>query len=157
MQTQVNGTLTGQASTGYLVEVFANTNSNPSGFGDGEYSLGFLQVMTNALGIGQFQFDGPTQPGAEIFRSGDRPGGQHIGVSRSIIGLPQQTLGNSPNAIYVEYVYALLLSRVADSGASTGSICSTAARPHPQWSIRSSASTRRIPERRGPGGCISIT
>ncbi len=56
----VKGTLESTPSTSHRLEFFGNTNADPSGSGEGESYLGFLDVMTDALGNASFTFTSAT-------------------------------------------------------------------------------------------------
>ena len=52
--TTVTGTITGQPSTQYLVDLFTNSAPDPSGFGEGQTPAGSVTVTTDATGAGKF-------------------------------------------------------------------------------------------------------
>jgi CSLREA domain-containing protein len=55
--TIVNGTLSSTPSTSYRIEFFSNTNADPTGYGEGETFLGFVNVATDANGTAVIVFD----------------------------------------------------------------------------------------------------
>jgi CSLREA domain-containing protein len=57
--TFVTGALSAAASTSYKIRFFSSVAADPSGFGEGETSLGFVTVTTNASGTGSFNFSTP--------------------------------------------------------------------------------------------------
>ncbi len=56
----VKGTLESTPSTSHRVEFFANTTADPSGSGEGETYLGFIDVITDVLGNASFTFSSST-------------------------------------------------------------------------------------------------
>ena len=52
--TYVDGTLSSSASAGFRIEFFASTSADPSGYGEGQRFLGFLDVTTDAAGLASF-------------------------------------------------------------------------------------------------------
>lgn len=52
--TTISGTLNSAPSTSYVIQFFANTACDPSGFGEGETFLGSTTVMTNQAGAASF-------------------------------------------------------------------------------------------------------
>src|SRR5262245_20194402 len=52
--TTVQGTLTASPNTSYTLDFFANTERNPSGFGEGEQYLGSIPVKTDSSGKASF-------------------------------------------------------------------------------------------------------
>jgi titin len=52
--TTVAGTFTGTPNTTYVIQLFANTDANPSGFGEGETLLGTITVTTDGSGNASF-------------------------------------------------------------------------------------------------------
>ncbi len=54
---QISGTLAASASQSYRVEFFASDDCDPSGFGEGQRFLGFVEVQTNASGAAAFSAD----------------------------------------------------------------------------------------------------
>ncbi|MBA2622612.1 MAG: hypothetical protein H0U88_03195, partial [Chthoniobacterales bacterium] len=57
--TAIAGTLNSNASTNYRIEFFANDAIDPSGFGEGQTFLGFVNVTTNASGNASFNASFP--------------------------------------------------------------------------------------------------
>jgi Right handed beta helix region len=57
--TTIRGTLNSQASTGYRLEFFANTQCHASGFGEGQGFIGYLDVVTDAFCNGHFSVTFP--------------------------------------------------------------------------------------------------
>lgn len=53
----IAGRLEGAPNTPHTVELYASATCDPSGFGEGETSLGTLSVTTDAGGLAQFTFD----------------------------------------------------------------------------------------------------
>ncbi len=53
--TNVIGTLATEASSSYRIEFFASASCDPSGNGEGDIYLGFINVTTNVLGVADFQ------------------------------------------------------------------------------------------------------
>jgi Right handed beta helix region len=64
--TVVSGTLNGQASTTFTVDVYANPTADPSGHGQGQYYLGHAPATTDANGNASFSAD---------FSAANLPGG----------------------------------------------------------------------------------
>jgi titin len=54
--TTIDGTLTSTPSTTFTIDLFANNDCNPSGYGDGEIYLGSVTVTTDATGFATFTF-----------------------------------------------------------------------------------------------------
>src|SRR5207244_5834826 len=52
--TTIQGTLTSTANTTFTIELFANQECDPSGFGEGERFLASLTVATSAAGRASF-------------------------------------------------------------------------------------------------------
>jgi hypothetical protein len=52
--TAIQGTLTSTPNTTFVIELFANTECDPSGFGEGERFLASLPVTTDATGTASF-------------------------------------------------------------------------------------------------------
>jgi hypothetical protein len=52
--TDVSGTLNSAASTAYRIEFFANTVGDPSGFGEGQFFIGSINVFTSKSGNASF-------------------------------------------------------------------------------------------------------
>jgi hypothetical protein len=52
--TTVQGTLTAAPNTTYTIEFFANNTCDPSGFGQGQFFLGFITVTTDGTGKATF-------------------------------------------------------------------------------------------------------
>ena len=50
----IAGTYAGSPNTAYALEFFANDRANPSGYGEGQYYLGTLTVVTNGSGNASF-------------------------------------------------------------------------------------------------------
>jgi photosystem II stability/assembly factor-like uncharacterized protein len=50
----IQGTLAGRPSTSFILDFFANTTANPSGFGEGERLLGSARVSTDVTGNASF-------------------------------------------------------------------------------------------------------
>ncbi|WP_415036523.1 DUF4347 domain-containing protein, partial [Azonexus sp.] len=50
----IAGTYSGTANSYYRIELFANTVNGPSGFGEGQTYLGFINVTTNGAGTASF-------------------------------------------------------------------------------------------------------
>jgi hypothetical protein len=73
--TTVQGTLTGTANTTFVIEFFANTDCNPSGFGEGETPLGTITVSTDGSGQASFTavFDTAVPPGEFITATATDP------------------------------------------------------------------------------------
>ncbi len=65
---RVQGTLNGTPNSVFLLEFFANTACDPSGYGEGEKFLGSTQVTTDASCIGIFDvtLPSPVPPGSFI-------------------------------------------------------------------------------------------
>ncbi len=55
--TVVTGTLNGEANTTFTVGVYANPSADPSGYGQGQYYLGYATVTTDANGNASFGAD----------------------------------------------------------------------------------------------------
>ncbi len=53
--TNVIGTIATEASSSYRIEFFASASCDPSGNGEGDIYLGFINVTTNVLGVADFQ------------------------------------------------------------------------------------------------------
>lgn len=53
----VTGTLAASPGTTYRIEFFANSECDPSGFGEGETFLGFVETTTNAGGAASFEVE----------------------------------------------------------------------------------------------------
>jgi Periplasmic copper-binding protein (NosD) len=62
----VSGTLNGQANTTFAVDVYASPTADPSGYGQGQYYLGYTTVTTDASGNASFAAD---------FSAANLPGG----------------------------------------------------------------------------------
>lgn len=60
----VKGTLNSAPNGGYRLEFFANESVDESGFGEGQFYLGFSNVTTNASGDASFEFTFPAPPTA---------------------------------------------------------------------------------------------
>jgi titin len=58
-RTIVTGTLTSAPNTTFTIELFANSEPNPSGYGEGERYLGSTTVTTDADGVAQFTMKVP--------------------------------------------------------------------------------------------------
>ena len=62
--TSVNGTVFGGPNAAYTVDFYYNNNLDPTGFGEGQFYLGTITVMTDAGGNGSFStvIDGTMAP-----------------------------------------------------------------------------------------------
>lgn len=58
----ITGTLNSEPNQTYRIEFFANNTADPSGHGEGEIFLGFLDTTTDANGDAAFTFNSPTAP-----------------------------------------------------------------------------------------------
>ena len=54
--TTIQGKLSGQANTAFRIEFFSNTAPDPSGFGEGQTFIGFINATTNSSGQANFSF-----------------------------------------------------------------------------------------------------
>ena len=54
LDVQVTGTLNSTANTAFRIELFANNTVDPSGYGEGQFYLGFTNVTTDAAGNASF-------------------------------------------------------------------------------------------------------
>ncbi|WP_326540719.1 cadherin domain-containing protein, partial [Pseudorhodoferax sp.] len=68
-QFQISGSLNSTASSHFRIEVFANTANDASGYGEGQTSLGFIDVVTNASGNATFSTLLPVTVAAGAFIS----------------------------------------------------------------------------------------
>ena len=66
----VEGELASNPNTDYVLDFYSNTEVDPSGYGEGETYLGFLDVQTNPQGVVDFTF--PLETSA--FGPGRSPG-----------------------------------------------------------------------------------
>ena len=57
VSTAIQGTLNSTPNTTFIIELFTDAGCDPSGNGEGEFSLGTLTVMTNAAGDVAFNFN----------------------------------------------------------------------------------------------------
>ncbi len=57
--TTIVGSLNSNSDSTYLIEFYSNTVLDPSGYGEGENYLGFVNVTTNAVGDASFSFAPP--------------------------------------------------------------------------------------------------
>jgi hypothetical protein len=64
--TTIDGTLNSLANTQFRVELFVSSSADPSGHGEGEVFLGFVNVTTNAVGDAAFSFTTPTPVGTNF-------------------------------------------------------------------------------------------
>ncbi len=65
---RLSGSLSSAPSTVYTVALFRSPECDPSGNGEGDFSMGFTPVVTDALGVGTFVVDGlPNMPGGTVF------------------------------------------------------------------------------------------
>ena len=63
----VNGTLDSIPLSTFTIDLYVNTNCDPTGNGEGETPVGSIPVMTDATGIGSFTMDLPTSPVAGTY------------------------------------------------------------------------------------------
>jgi hypothetical protein len=79
----VQGFLASAPSTAYLLDFYANTVRNPSGYGEGDQFLGSFTVTTDATGMGHFtaSFSVPVPPGAYVAATATDPDGNTSGFS----------------------------------------------------------------------------
>jgi hypothetical protein len=85
----VSGTLNGQASTTFTVDVYANPTADPSGYGQGQYYLGATTVTTDASANVSFAADFS----AASLPNGVVPAGWYI--SATATDQPNATLGTA--------------------------------------------------------------
>jgi len=69
--TLIAGTLSGDPDTIYRVEFFSDPKADPTGYGQGQIFLGFVNVTTNSSGVASFTSNVPTAV----------PGGQFISAT----------------------------------------------------------------------------
>jgi hypothetical protein len=65
----VFGYLRGRPNTHYRIEFFGNSAFDPSGFGEGQVFLGFVEVTTDASGLATFSFTYTADPAAPALTS----------------------------------------------------------------------------------------
>jgi hypothetical protein len=65
----IKGTLNAAPSTLYTIQFFGNHAADPSGFGQGQFLLGTMQVTTDATGNAAFQFNTSAPPAVLKFAS----------------------------------------------------------------------------------------
>lgn len=81
----IQGTLNSTANTTFTVQFFANSNCDPSGFGEGEALIGSTQVTTDASSNASFTFFAAgAQPGQSITATATDPAGNTSEFSNCI-------------------------------------------------------------------------
>jgi len=85
-QTLIQGTLSSAANTDYILEFFANSAPNPSGYGEGETFLGSVTVTTDDNGTANFKavFAVAVEPGQFIAATATSPQNDTSAFSLSI-------------------------------------------------------------------------
>lgn len=66
---RVTGSLNSTANASFRIEFFGNDNADPSGYGQGQYYLGFTNVSTDANGNASFDVTLPVPPSAKAISS----------------------------------------------------------------------------------------
>ena len=104
---QITGTLTATPNTTYTVQIFASPSATPAG--QGRLLIGSVSVTTNASGVANISLDAtlPSSSAAFITATATDPN-NNTSMFSSAIGL------TTPNQIYVQNAYQLLLNRAAD-------------------------------------------
>jgi titin len=85
--TTVQGSITSTPVTRFVLEFFANSSPNPSGYGEGEVYIGTTMVETSNMGVGLFQvhFTPVTPPGYSISATATDPVGTTWEFSLSVV------------------------------------------------------------------------
>jgi hypothetical protein len=122
--TEISGTMNGQANTAYTIQLFASPKD-----GEGRTFLGTLTATTNAGGFASFTLEAqvPGNAGSFFTATATSPAGNTSRISGSI------GLSTTPNQAYVASVYGLLFNRAPDpfseiwvdqlnAGVSTGQV-----------------------------------
>jgi Ca2+-binding RTX toxin-like protein len=88
--TVIKGTLSAQANTSYRIEFFSSDRADPSGFGEGQHYLGFINVSTGAAGSVSFTFNPAASPsvGTWISATAIDPLESTSEFSQAIMALP---------------------------------------------------------------------
>jgi hypothetical protein len=68
-QLNVNGSLTSRPNTTYRVELFGNSTNDPSGFGEGQFYLGSVNLTTDGNGNASFSTSLASSPGYQKIAS----------------------------------------------------------------------------------------
>jgi hypothetical protein len=92
----VRGTLNSTPSTSFLLQFFANTTADPSGYGEGQRFLGSATVTTDAAGDVR---DAAGNLGFTVTLAGTVPGGQFVSATATRLdaaGVPRDTSEFSP-------------------------------------------------------------
>src|SRR5262249_50921364 len=89
----LQGTLGSEPNTTYRIELFSNGTGDPSGFGEGQSTIGSTTLTTNATGFGTFSF---------TYSLGDGVGAVCSATATKLVGgVPQDTSEFSANAVVV--------------------------------------------------------
>ncbi|MBE2270859.1 MAG: right-handed parallel beta-helix repeat-containing protein [Anaerolinea sp.] len=99
----INGTLNSLANTTFRVELFSNPQCDPSGYGEGAYYLGALNVTTNGAGNASFSYPvNQSLTGSMVTGTATAPDGSTsefslcataaVSTSPTISDLPDQTV-----------------------------------------------------------------
>jgi parallel beta-helix repeat protein len=84
-QLNVSGSLASGPSTTYRIELFGNSSSDPSGFGEGQFYLGFLSLTTDGNGNASFSSSVVASAGYQkIAATATDPGGNTSELSASV-------------------------------------------------------------------------
>jgi len=97
----VTGTLDSTPSTTFRVELFGNAEADPSGYGEGEHYLGFVEVTTDASGKGAFSFDLPSDapPSPFVTATATAPDGSTSEFS-AVLAMPVSTEDAAAPAVF---------------------------------------------------------
>ncbi len=89
-QTTITGTISGSPDTTYCVEVFSDATADPSGYGQGQTYLTFVDVTTNATGTASFTVttSSAVAAGRFITATATDPAGDTSEFSADIINSP---------------------------------------------------------------------
>lgn len=84
--TSISGVLNSSASTAYQIQVFADSQCDPSGFGEGRYFLGQTTITTGASGSGSFALTvgGSLTPGWIVTATATDPAGNSSAFSACV-------------------------------------------------------------------------
>ena len=98
----IQGTLNSTANTTFRVEFFANTSSDPTGYGEGERFIGATSVTTDNAGNSSFAFTAAASNGLLITATATDPNGNTSEFSRKalVAGL-SLTQTATPNPVIV--------------------------------------------------------
>jgi uncharacterized repeat protein (TIGR01451 family) len=103
--TKINGTLSEEPNTSYLIQFFASPQADPSGYGQGQLLVGSMSVQTDAQGIANFSTQLPpaATPGEFLSATATDASGNTSEFARCVMvqGVPVLVLSGTatPNPV----------------------------------------------------------